>query len=556
MSTHLAHRDAADVPGGTEEDLVSVRRNVVLNGFVGGVALLLAIAFLARGESFLDVLLGLAMLVVAGLNLPALLSARTPVLVADQHGIRMRVGLTWRGLPWSAVRQVVVEEPASLLGEGRLVIVPRDRQAVLRRLGPEARLHLRWNRYFYGASLSLPLGITTVVDTVDTVDTAGTAGPADLGPALSALAQGRVEIVDLRESGTSAPVALATVPPTAREYTAEGLPIPDEDDEPTQPVLPLREVSSPNRVDVRIEPPREVEDYENVAELRLTDDVVPSIRLIPEQVQRSGGSTDGAPEWDELPVDVVIDDLAPVRPPVTQPVIGAKVAHARECLDMSIEELSQRTRIRPHVLEAIERDDFAPCGGDFYARGHLTAISRALGLTLDPLLAEYDERYAQAPITPRRVFEAELTAGSSGGLRSAMTGPRWSLLIGAVLSLTMIWGLARVFAGDPEQLSVAPESAETAGLAGAQQTPITSPKMRTSTMTVRAAFAGTHVVVKDRTGRTLWSGDLGIGKQRKVVGLAPFRVSADNAGAVVVTVKGKPLGTIGTAGVEGSKNFG
>jgi cytoskeletal protein RodZ len=238
-----------------------------------------------------------------------------------------------------------------------------------------------------------------------------------------------------------------------------------------------------------------------------------------------------------------------------EPVIGPKILHAREMLDMSIEELSRRTRIRPHVLEAIEVDDFGPCGGDFYARGHLTAIARVLGLTLDPLMKEYDDRYAGGPINARRVFEAELATGMSSGIRGTGGGPRWTLLIGAVLCLTMVWALARLVTGGPEEVA-APSvgTSQSAGLAANRQ-PITSPLMKTTKITVTAAHAGAHVVVKDRTDRVLWSGDLRMTHHRRVVGLAPFTVESDNAGAIEVTLAGHPMGTLGVAGKAGSKRF-
>lgn len=537
------HLHADDEP----ENMVAVHRNVVLSGVVGGVALLFGGAFLARAGSAFDVLVGLVLVLVAVVNLPAVASARTPVLVADDYGIRLRVGLAWRGLPWTAIRQLVVEDPASVLREGRMVIVPRDRHAVLRRLGRLAQWHLRWNKYWYGASLGVPLGITTAVDS------------EDLAAELSALAAGRVEVVHVSAQEKT----WTEAPPLDGAATEETQPVPDEDgdpvpvervdlDRPSEPVLPapvlaLREISQPARIDVRL--PASV-----VGEA--VDGEAHGVR-VPEQVSRDDIDSERFSDQaavEDLPVEIVIDDLQ-VANPAAEPIIGAKVAHARECLDMSIDELSQRTRIRPYVLEAIEQDDFGPCGGDFYARGHLTAISRALGLTLDPLLAVYDERYAQAPINARRVFEAELSSGLSGGVRATLSSPRWSLLIGSVLSLTMIWGLARIFAGGADELTLAPPPGQSAGLA-ANQTPITSPLMKTTAMSVTAAFATTRVVVKDRTGKVLWSGELALGKRRKIIGLAPFAVSADNAGAVVVTVKGKSLGDVGTAGEPGSKVFG
>jgi cytoskeletal protein RodZ/phage shock protein PspC (stress-responsive transcriptional regulator) len=550
-----------DATGGTE---VVIRRSVLLSGVVGGLATLLGVAYLVRATSVFETVLGLLLVGLAALHLPALASARIPVVVADTYGIRFRVGLTWRGLPWSDVRQVVVEYADSPLGEGRMVVVPRDPESVLDCSGELARTHLRWNRLWYGAPLSIPLGMTTAVDV------------PDLAAGLKLLAAGRAEVVNLRgrdlahlddvpsghrleSTADATPPVVAAGDLVADDELAPGVvdgvvlheapvepepvlessvleqPVPDEDGEPEfprAPVLPapvsaLREVSRPARVEVRLDP-------------------------LPVPEQREAALQD---TWNyREPVEPAVE--TPWVEPPREAVIGRKILHAREMLDMSIDELSQRTRIRPHVLEAIELDDFGPCGGDFYARGHLTAISRTLGLTLDPLLKVYDERYAQAPINARRVFEAELSTGLSGGMRATLGGPRWSLLIGSVLSLTMIWGLARMFAGEPEQLTAAPDSSgQSAGLA-ANRTPITSPMMKTTPMTVTAAHAATRVVVRDRTGRVLWSGDLALGSTRKVVGLAPFQVTADNAGAVVVSVKGKPLGTIGTAGTKDTKQFG
>ena len=122
---------------------------------------------------------------------------------------------------------------------------------------------------------------------------------------------------------------------------------------------------------------------------------------------------------------VVIDDVADV--PVVDPEIGPELRAARERLRLSIDQLAERTRIRPHVIEAIEIDDFVPCGGDFYARGHLRTLARVLGVDVAPLLATYDKQYADAPIDPRRVFEAELATGRDGSIRGH---PRRPELVG------------------------------------------------------------------------------------------------------------------------------
>ena len=168
-----------------------------------------------------------------------------------------------------------------------------------------------------------------------------------------------------------------------------------------------------------------------------------------------------------------VDDFEPDEPrPADNAVIGPLIAAARHRARLSIDTLSERTRIRPHVLECIEVDDFAACGGDFYARGHLRTLARIFGLDAQQLLDLYDDHYATAEIEARQVFEAELATGIGGGVRAIRTGPRWSLLAACVLALASVWGVARVFNDTPQELvSPAPNVVDSAGLAsGADRT--------------------------------------------------------------------------------------
>jgi hypothetical protein len=576
-------REGTAVAEAQIDELVAIRRNGWLSGFVAGLAALIGAGYLARGSSFLDTVVGVVLLAVAVVHGAALVAARTPILVADQHGIRLRIGFSWRGLPWSTVRQVVVEHADNPLREGRLVVVPRDPEST-RDLDALARLDLHWNELWYGAPLSVPLGMTTRTDS------------PDLGADLTALADGRTDVVHLRGRQLA---QLDAVPAPARAGETDSIDADATEDEPSalellvdgsihgrsteaaepaeeadvpaaevdvsgepetdplpDPVAPVRALRQPARVEVRLDRPSvsRREDPEPVVGLGQ----VPTQRRPFEVADASADTPDLVPDlthseaWEEVAVEIESDDLAVHTP---EPVIGPQLARARQTLDMTVDELSQRTRIRPHVIEAIEVDDFGPCGGDFYARGHLTAIARILGLPVEPLMKEYDERYAGGPINARRVFEAELATGLSSGMRATLGGPKWTVLIGAVLCLTMVWGMARMLAGDPEQVAVPQlRQGESAGLA-ANREPITSPLMKTTAMTVTAAHAGAHVVVKDRTDRVLWSGDLRMTHQRKVVGLAPFTVESDNAGAIEVTVAGHPRGTLGTAGEPASKRF-
>src|SRR5206468_4316811 len=70
--------------------------------------------------------------------------------------------------------------------------------------------------------------------------------------------------------------------------------------------------------------------------------------------------------------------------------VGETLSNARRSLGLSLDDVSADTRIRSSVVASIENDDFGPCGGAVYARGHIRSIARVLNIDSDPLVAEFD----------------------------------------------------------------------------------------------------------------------------------------------------------------------
>jgi cytoskeletal protein RodZ len=70
--------------------------------------------------------------------------------------------------------------------------------------------------------------------------------------------------------------------------------------------------------------------------------------------------------------------------------VGETLTEARYQAGLSVEELSERTRIRGTVIRSIEEDDYGPCGGDLYVRGYVRAIAGAVGIDAQPLIRAYD----------------------------------------------------------------------------------------------------------------------------------------------------------------------
>jgi cytoskeletal protein RodZ len=85
--------------------------------------------------------------------------------------------------------------------------------------------------------------------------------------------------------------------------------------------------------------------------------------------------------------------------------IGDTLAEARRQAGLTITQVSQQTRIRESIVPAIEQGDFSPCGGDFYARGHIRSIAEVVGVDPVPLIREYDAEHPPGSMRASQIFE-------------------------------------------------------------------------------------------------------------------------------------------------------
>jgi len=565
-------------------DAVEVRRNAGLAAGVGVVASAVAIAYLARAVAaggVVDWVVATVMGLLGGYWLLTFVDARTPLLVADAQGVRIRLGRTWRGLPWSAVEHVEHTPRRGPLRDGRLVISAHNEEKLLAELDASGRRQTSLSTRLYGAPFAVPLGLATQV--VGAGD--------DLGAALERVARqaGDVVVIDpteaevierdqVVESDTliddDTPHArpslrdprpwlavgiakLATLAPRRRrdgvEDFDEDLDLLDEpddvEDESPEPIVasetpaPLRESTAGRRSEVRKDLPVEETELEG-RELRRPG----SVSLV-EDTQVWGDRVRPISRAGEVVDPIVLDDFE--VEPAADPVIGPDLSAARTRLGLSVDQLADRTRIRPHVIESIEVDDFAPCGGDFYARGHLRTLARVLGVDVAPFLASYDERYAHAEINPRRVFEAELATGANGSIRSTRGGPNWSMLVAVVMALVLCWSVARlVMDAPPELRGSAPVLNGSGGPGGAGSSNLGDPLP----VVLTATTGGAHIVVRDGSGEIVFKGNLAVGEVKELDAAPPVRVQTTD-GAVTVALDGQDARPIGESGVAGQGTY-
>ena len=134
--------------------------------------------------------------------------------------------------------------------------------------------------------------------------------------------------------------------------------------------------------------------------------------------------------------------------------IGEDLAQARCRAGLTVAQVSQRTRIRQTIIGAIERGEFAACGGDFYARGHIRAIARAVGADPGPLIAAYDAAHRAPPPVPA----ADLF-GPARPVKIRQPGRvNWAVMLGLALVAALGLVVYHVITG-PRHASAAPTAA-------------------------------------------------------------------------------------------------
>lgn len=153
--------------------------------------------------------------------------------------------------------------------------------------------------------------------------------------------------------------------------------------------------------------------------------------------------------------------------------VGEALAEARRRAGLTVAEVSQRTRIRETIIRGIEGDDYSACGGDFYARGDIRSIAKAVGADPEPLIGEYDAA-RRAPGVLSAVSLDELLTPARPPRRRRLN---WT----AVLGLALIAALGLVgytfLTGSPHAASRPPAAANHAVTnAGLSRTLRTEPR--------------------------------------------------------------------------------
>ena len=242
--------------------------------------------------------------------------------------------------------------------------------------------------------------------------------------------------------------------------------------------------------------------------------------------------------------------------------LGSSITQARKSAGLSIEDLSASTNIRTALLKEIESDNFANCGGETYARGHIRNIAMKLGV--DPLI--YIAAFEDEQMHTDRSMKELLVENSVMRQPEEARKVSWKVLATISVSSLFIVGLAQIIISNtatveiPEPIaSITATESATPSPEASEATPTEQATVSTGEgveLVVSASRAKSWLFVSDATGRTLFSGQMSRGSSKTFRTDVSLNVKIGNAGGVDLTVNGKKVDSIGVDGEVVSVSYG
>ncbi len=224
---------------------------------------------------------------------------------------------------------------------------------------------------------------------------------------------------------------------------------------------------------------------------------------------------------------------------------------AREQAGLTVEEVSERTKIKSAFLQAIERGDFEQLPGEFFTRAFLRTYARELHLPADEIVAAYDTRTgraaavnAAAPVVIERQAP-RLPVDESLTLRSPRRAWPTVAVVAAVLAL--VWALNR----EAPETAAGPQPIGTSGVVkpAVPPEPATSP-VAAAPQTLRIEIRPTRVmwVAAAADGNRVLYRLLHPGETITLEATNEFWFRIGDAGAFEYSVNGVPGRPLGTSG--------
>jgi transcriptional regulator with XRE-family HTH domain len=253
--------------------------------------------------------------------------------------------------------------------------------------------------------------------------------------------------------------------------------------------------------------------------------------------------------------------------------IGQTLRDARLSQGLTLEEISDKTKIRVTLLSLIESDQFEKVGANTYVRGHISAIARVLKLDSTELLKEFGNLPGDTPldeVIPQKITQNEFKLDNNFNTEKVRlgnkeiktsTGFNWSSLMVAALALVMVVGVFSFVTRVNQDVSVPPiaETPEVFEEESVQVSPTRTPSADEDNLiagvnndivlvVLEAVDGASWVRASNLDDETLYEGTIRRGESQSISDLGDIRILVGNAGALNVTLNGQAFGKIGGNG--------
>lgn len=236
--------------------------------------------------------------------------------------------------------------------------------------------------------------------------------------------------------------------------------------------------------------------------------------------------------------------------------LGSTIRDAREAARLSIEQLSETTSIRIGLLTEMENNNFAHCGGDTYARGHLRNIAAKVGINPQVFIDLYNEEHS----TEHRAIQDLLVENNVMQVPREAKKISWKVPASVSVAILLVLGIGQIIVSnqssntttEPKPTVVASESAtaEPSEAATASSTPRTEP----ISLTISAVRGNSYIdIVVD--GEHVSKGSMFQGDTKSFKGQTAISIYLSNPAGLDLTLNGKALAPLGGQNEEVRRTF-
>lgn len=231
--------------------------------------------------------------------------------------------------------------------------------------------------------------------------------------------------------------------------------------------------------------------------------------------------------------------------------LGAMIAKSRTDARLTVDELSRLTNIPTTLLRDMENDNFAKCGGETYARGHLRNIAAKVGID-ERIFLDLFENEVTAPAKPIRdlLNENNVTMPYQEPKRIS-----WKILAAGSAAILILFAGVQIFFLDSE--NGVESDVITTVLASPSESPDEPAKPSSSesvevaggvNVELVASRGTTWLYATNQEGKVLFSGMIRIGSSKIFIEPEQVNLRVGNAGGVDISVNGENVGSIGANG--------